>query len=88
MVRTLRYLTLIVLVAWFVPLCQAKEYPCRWVFVSRSLRADKDVADIERIAETAAAHGLNGMVLSAGLDRLDRQPPDYFERLGLSLIHI
>ncbi|MBN2129430.1 MAG: hypothetical protein JW741_08030 [Sedimentisphaerales bacterium] len=82
MVRTLRYLTLILLAAWFVPLCQAKEYSCRWVFVSRSLRADKDVADIERIVETAAAHGLNGMVLSAGLDRLDRQPPDYFERLG------
>jgi len=60
----------------------AKEYPHRWVFVSRSLRSDKDVADIERIVQTAAAHGLTGMVLSAGLDRLDRQPRDYFDRLS------
>jgi len=60
----------------------AKEYPHRWVFVSRSLRSDKDVTDIGRIVQTAAAHGLTGMVLSAGLDRLDRQPPDYFDRLG------
>jgi hypothetical protein len=68
-------------VAGFVPASQAKEYPCRWVYVSRSLRSDADVADIERIVQTASEHGLNGMVLSAGLDRLDKQPPEYLERL-------
>ncbi len=62
-------------------LCPAKDYPYRWVYVSRSLRSDKDVADVKGIAETASGHGLNGMVLSAGLDRLDKQPGDYFARL-------
>lgn len=82
MVRTFMTLTSILLLAPGVPPCRAKSYPCRWVFVSRSLRSDQDVTDIERIVRTASGHGLNGMVLSAGLDRLDRQPPDYFERLG------
>jgi len=53
----------------------------RWVYVSRSLRNDGDVADIENIARTAGESGLNGMVLAAGLDRLDRQSADYFRRL-------
>ena len=59
----------------------AKEYPDRWVYVSRSLRADQDVTDIQRIVQTASEHGINGMVLSAGLDRLDLQPREYLERL-------
>jgi len=60
---------------------QGKDYPYRWVYVSRSLRRNSDVADIKSIAKTASEHGLNGMVLAAGLDRLDRQSPDYFTRL-------
>jgi hypothetical protein len=63
------------------PLCQCKDYPYRWVYVSRSLRRNSDVADIKGIVKTASEHGLNGMVLSAGLDRLDKQPQDYFEKL-------
>ena len=47
-----------------------------------SLRTDKEVAAIERIVQTGSEHGLNGMVLSAGLDRLDQQPPEYLERLA------
>jgi len=39
------------------------------------------VADIKSIVKTASEHGLNGMVLAAGLDRLDRRFPDYFTRL-------
>jgi hypothetical protein len=62
--------------------CHAKEYPYRWVFVGGSLRTDKDVAAIEQIVQTGAEHGINGMVLSTGLDRLDRQPPEYLERLA------
>jgi hypothetical protein len=62
--------------------CQAKEYPYRWVFVSRSLQGDKDVTEIEQIVRTASEHGLNGMVLSAGLDQLDRQSAAYLERLA------
>ncbi len=69
------------LLAFPVSLCEGKDYPCRWVYVSRSLHNDSDVADIRSILKTASEHGLNGMVLAAGLDRLDRQPPHYFVRL-------
>ncbi|UCF17739.1 MAG: hypothetical protein JSW59_09800, partial [Phycisphaerales bacterium] len=62
-------------------LCQGKVLPHRWVFVSRSLQRDGDVVDIKKIVETAAESGLNGMVLSAGLDRLDHQSQAYFTRL-------
>ncbi len=81
MLKTLTYPVYAVLLAQLVPVCQAGEYPCRWVFVSSSLRSDGEVGRIERIVETASEHGLNGMVLSAGLDRLDRQSPEYLERL-------
>ena len=59
----------------------AAEYPCRWVYVSRGLHKNQDVEDIRAIVNTVAQHGLNGMVLAAGLDRLDRQPARYLERL-------
>lgn len=62
-------------------ICEGKVYQNRWVYVSRSLRKDSDVKRITQIVKTASEHGLNGMVLSAGLDRLDLQPPDYFRRL-------
>jgi len=58
-----------------------KVYPLRWVYASRSLQSDADVEDLRRIVATASEHGLNGLVLSAGLDRLDLQPPEYFRRL-------
>ncbi len=58
-----------------------KVYPKRWVYVSNSLKNDRDVADVLAIVETAAAHGLNGMVLAGTLDRIDLEPPAYFERL-------
>lgn len=60
---------------------EGKVYPLRWVYASRSLHADAHVEDLRRIVETAAARGLNGLVLAAGFDRLDLQPPDYFRRL-------
>ena len=58
-----------------------KMYPCRWVYVSRGLHQDKDVEDIRGIVQTAAEHGLNGMVLATGLDHLDLQPPHFLKRL-------
>jgi len=58
-----------------------RTLPYRWVYVSRSLRSDSDVEDIRRIVEKSARAGLNGMVLSAGLDRLTLQPQQYFRRL-------
>jgi len=55
--------------------------PLRWVFVYRNLQEDRHVAEIRAIAETAARHGLNGLVLSAGLDRLTSQGQAYRDRL-------
>ena len=52
-----------------------------WVF-GWGLGKDSDVAEITQVLETAKAHGINGAVLSAGLDSLGRQSPDYFRRLG------
>lgn len=60
---------------------QGMVYPYRWVFVARSLRADRDVEEIREIARVASEHGLNGLVLSSGLDRLQLQPPDFVERV-------
>ena len=83
-----RYLTVSVLavaaaVSWIAAAqtTTSKVYPKRWVYVSRSLRNAGDVDAIRNIVETAAKHGLNGMVLAGGLDRVDIQPPEYFERL-------
>jgi len=80
-VKTVKCLALILFVALLSSLCEAKDYPYRWVYVSRSLRSDSDVADVKSIVKTASEHGLNGMVLAAGLDRLDLQRPDYLARL-------
>ncbi len=62
-------------------MAQPQVYPNRWVYVSRGLGSDRDVDDIREIARVASEHGLNGMVLAAGLDTLDLKPPAYFDRL-------
>ncbi|HIJ51699.1 MAG TPA: hypothetical protein HPP66_00915 [Planctomycetes bacterium] len=82
MVNVMRCLTLTLFLTLLCSLCQGKDYPNRWVYVSRSLNRDSDVVDIKSIVRTASEHGLNGMVLAAGLDRLDRRPRHYFERLS------
>lgn len=76
-------LTVVALAAGFalVPEGSATEYPCRWVYVSGGLRTAQDLEGMQAIVKTAAAHGLNGMVLAAGLDRIERQPPDYLKHV-------
>ncbi len=59
----------------------AQPWPNRWVYVSRGLGSDRDVDDIAGIVQTAAAHGLNGMVLTGGFDTVDLKDEAYFERL-------
>jgi len=89
MVRIMRFLMLVMFVSLIGSECQGQdrkaplmgEYPYRWVYVSRSLQRDSDLVDIKNIVKTASESGLNGMVLSAGLDRLEGRSPDYFERL-------
>jgi len=81
MVKSAKLLIFILFMALLSSVCIADDYHYRWVYVSRSLRSDGDVVDIENIVQTASKSGLNGMVLAAGLDRLDRQSQDYFVRL-------
>ncbi|NLB96733.1 MAG: hypothetical protein GX785_13615 [Armatimonadetes bacterium] len=59
----------------------AAPLPQRWVYASNSLGSDEQVAQLEQIINTAADHGLNGLLLSAGFDSLGRKQPDYFPRL-------
>ncbi|MBI4664000.1 MAG: hypothetical protein HY735_34820 [Verrucomicrobia bacterium] len=61
---------------------KAAPYPDRFVWVfGWGLRRDADVAEITKVLESAAKSGLNGAVLSASLDSLCKQPPEYFRRL-------
>ena len=63
--------------------CAADEpLPNRWVFFdSKNLARPTDVDEIIQIVRTGAEHGLNGMVLGAGFDRLDLQTKPYFAGL-------
>jgi hypothetical protein len=61
---------------------KARDYRLRWVYVSRSLNKDSDVEDIRAIAQTASQHGLNGMLLAAGLDNSRRRTADFDARIG------
>jgi len=56
-------------------------YPDRWVYVSSGLKSDEELKRIEGIAQTAARHGLNGMLLAAGFDQLDLKPQTFLTRL-------
>lgn len=59
-----------------------QTHPDRFVWIfGWGLRSDQDVVEISRILETAAQHKFNGAVLSAGLDSLCKQSPEYFRRL-------
>lgn len=58
-----------------------KVLPLRWVRISSSLRNDKEVEEIQRLARIAGENGLNGVLLSIGLDSIDLKEPDYMTRL-------
>ena len=65
-----------------VPLCAAEAYEDRFVWVfGWGLGNDSDVVEISRLLQTAGQHGLNGAVVSFGLDTLCKQPANYFRRL-------
>lgn len=51
-----------------------------WVF-GWGLGKDGDVAEIDRVLEDGARHGINGAVVSFGLDTLCKKPPEFFRRL-------
>lgn len=51
-----------------------------WIF-GWGLEQDRDVTNMTRVLDAAAQHGLNGAVISCGLDALSRRNADYFRRL-------
>ena len=60
----------------------AEPYPDRFVWIfGWGLGQDKEVVEISRVIETASQHGINGAVVSFGLDTLCQQSADYFRRL-------
>jgi hypothetical protein len=61
---------------------EAKIYPYRWVRLNVGLSTDSDLDQVSQVANTASEHGLNGILLSAGLDQLDLKPPDFRTRLS------
>ncbi|MBM4047248.1 MAG: hypothetical protein FJ279_19260 [Planctomycetes bacterium] len=56
-------------------------YPDRWVYVSRGLTKEEHVGEIREIVGTAKQHGLNGMLLAAGLEQVGRWKEDRLARL-------
>jgi len=78
-------LILVAGLAWsatFIAEPDGKIYPYRWVRLNVSLSKDTDVERVQEIATTASEHGLNGILLSAGLDQLDLKPAEYRTRLA------
>lgn len=64
------------------PLPAADAYEDRFVWVfGWGLGKDSDVAEVCRVIGTGAKAGLNGAMVSLGLDSLCKQGPDYFRRL-------
>lgn len=53
----------------------------RWVFISNSLSDNADLKEVKKIINTAADHGLNGVVLSADLDAIDLKDDEFKQRL-------
>ena len=51
-----------------------------WVF-GWNLNKDTDVTEISQLLQTAGKSGLNGAVVSFGLDTLCKKSPDFFRRL-------
>ncbi|MDW8104758.1 MAG: hypothetical protein RMK92_07060 [Armatimonadota bacterium] len=77
----LRLPLLLMLLVWS-SMALAQGYRDRWVWIfGWGLNRDEDVAQITAVLEEAARHGYNGAVLSANLDALCKQPPEYFRRL-------
>ncbi|MCX7008664.1 MAG: hypothetical protein NTY53_15675, partial [Kiritimatiellaeota bacterium] len=74
---------------WLVLFCvvcalrvAAAPYPDRWVWVfGWNLERDGDVPEITKMLESGAAHGINGAVVSFGLDALCKKSPEFFRRL-------
>ncbi|MBM4094694.1 MAG: hypothetical protein FJ276_35595, partial [Planctomycetes bacterium] len=83
MTRSHRLALVAVVIAVAVPRpAPAESYPDRFVWIfGWNLGRDEDVAEITAVLDTAAQHGINGAVMSLGLDTLCKRSPEYFRRL-------
>jgi hypothetical protein len=73
---------LLAILAQILSVPAAQTFPDRFVWVfGWNLGKDSDVPEIARVLESAGRHGLNGAVLSGGLDTLCQESPAYFRRL-------
>lgn len=73
---------LLCLLVSFSVAAHAASYPDRFVWIfGWNLTKDSDAAEITEVLETAARHGINGAMVSFGLDSLCKKKPDYFRRL-------
>ncbi len=61
---------------------QSHKLRDRWVYVSTDLDGQQELARVEGIARTASAHGLNGILLSAGFDSMDLKSSEWLARLA------
>ncbi|GIV15440.1 MAG: hypothetical protein KatS3mg022_0875 [Armatimonadota bacterium] len=78
----MRYLLMLLILIGWGSMVLAQGYQDRWVWIfGWGLNRDDDVTQITAVLEEAAKHGYNGAVLSANLDALCKQPPEYFRRL-------
>ena len=60
----------------------AAPYPDRFVWVfGWGMGKESDVAEISQLLDTSAASGLNGAMMSFGLDTLCQKTPEFFQRL-------
>lgn len=75
-----RFLLLLLMAAGLS--AHAAPYPDRFVWIfGWGLGKDSDVAEITQVLDSGAQHGLNGAMVSFGLDSLCKKTPDYFKRL-------
>lgn len=78
----MRYLLMLLVLIGWGSTALAQSYRDRWVWIfGWGLNRGEDVTQITSVLEDAAKHGYNGAVLSANLDALCKQPPEYFRRL-------
>lgn len=77
------FATLLLFVAGLANVATAAPYADRlvWVF-GWNLDSDGDVAEVTKVLDAAGKAGLNGAVVTFGLDTLCKKTPAFFQRLG------